>query len=878
MEEKIIYFHEQSVTITETYQRQQLSAFPFKSCTTLLTHLAEDMSVKILADLPTDFTQLPFQVSEKKIVKFFEQLEQFTFTSPAETCSLIFSGKIITLPETLVSKPIEMSDFETCPIVIQRLNEQNITCYGQLPAQLDTLSSMRSIGRKAIEKFVDHLSQVIAREQADAVRISHARKYPLAVQIQHELTRIYDDIQAYTSESFSDRDLFIFEKFYEQYQTNHRWTLEAIGQELGVSRERIRQIHQKNKRRLQAIAQPVIPLLEQLLAQNDSFVQLTFFHTLDFTKFMLAEILYDTAIYVYSEELAIVTNYPKAELKVFEQQIREYTADLGQYKLLTSSKVKEIGQRIGKNFQIHSPIFIQEQLRKLFMQTQNGHYVLRTITKVQIVDIVLQQFPTGIELYKNEEKIRQLANEIVAQTFTIEKDRAIVGLIQREELQDRILLWGRGYYIHKNFVVIDQSLCQEIYEYVEQLLTSVPSTTAEHVYEQFEALLQTQNIPNKYALYTILRLLNTSAFVAYPEFPKIMHTTSGDYDNRSQIIDYIRKCGQPVTTEQLRREFVELRGWKMYTLTATLAYGKEIISTNYSEYGLLEFYQQYKAMDFKAIVGSIRQKLAEQVMLAIDGIYYDSQGELVEKGIHSRQLLYSLLKHFFGQEFRFTRYPHIVSQDYHDEISFANMIEQYLKEANQLVTRTQVLEWLSQDVGANSRTLDAILQKSQAIIAYTNGQTAQYIHRDVLCWNDALQQQLGALVHEHMQQKPSTFVSAQWVLDKFALPKLANAISWNKELLINLLKRDPSFILIGSESRIIVERENAQGIHSNMTFIAHVIRRKFAGHTTIAQLRYKLKSYNFSRDGDFLDDTIRALANDAAPFIVDGDDIYLKDV
>ncbi|MGL6248748.1 MAG: hypothetical protein ACRC3A_06605, partial [Culicoidibacterales bacterium] len=133
-----------------------------------------------------------------------------------------------------------------------------------------------------------------------------------------------------------------------------------------------------------------------------------------------------------------------------------------------------------------------------------------------------------------------------------------------------------------------------------------------------------------------------------------------------------------------------------------------------------------------------------------------------------------------------------------------------------------------------------------------------------------------SLVHEHMQQKPSTFVSAQWVLDKFTLPSLGLGLAWNKELLINLLKREASFILIGSESRIIVERENIQGITSNMTFIAHVIRRKFKGKTTVADLRYKLKIYNFSRDGDFLEDTMKALANNEAPFIIDGDEIILK--
>ncbi|MGL5296038.1 MAG: hypothetical protein ACRDAO_03685 [Culicoidibacterales bacterium] len=877
METKTITYHEQTLTIIEPYYSQALHEFEFTSCSTLVHHLETMMNVEKLGDLPENFVYLPFHVSEKKILKFFEQLRQFTFVSPPETFSLLFSGRILTLPPSLVPQEINGEDYETCPIVLQRLQSEGIIRYEQLPPQLDRLTTMRSIGQKALEKFVLHLESVIQREVAHVQRVAAAQTSTLSEQVDRELVRIYNDFQQYTSESFSDRDLFIFEKFYEQYQTDFRWTLELIGQALGVTRERVRQIHQKNKRRLLTIAQPVVPLLQALLEENAGFVRLPFFKTLDFTKFLLAEVLYEVELYVYSEELAILTNYDKVALKQLEQTLSIYVEEHAQYQLLTSSQVQRIGKQLRKEFQIQSPIFIQEQLRQLFLQTQNRQFVLRTITKAQIVDIVLQQFPQGIELYKNEEMIRQLANEVVAQTFTVERDRAIVGLIQREELQDRILLWGRGYYIHRNFVTWDQTIFQEIHEYVEQLLMRIPSTTAEHVYEQFEAILQQQNIPNKYALYTLLRMSNLSSMIAYPEFPKIMHIEAkGSYDNRSQLVQYLQACGEPVSTEQLRKEFVELRGWKMYTLTATLAYSQEVISTNYSEYGLLSFYKQYTKADLAEIVALIQTKLSEQIMVAIDGIYYDQQVFLNKKGIHTRQLLYSLLKYYYHDMFRFTRYPHIVSCNYHDDISFAKVIEEYLYEAGQLVNRTQVLEWLSQDVGANSRTFDAILQKSQAIIAYTNGQSAQYIHRDVLGWNDELQIKLGQLVHEHMQQKPSTFVSAQWVMAKFQLPKLAKGYGWNKELLINLLKRDPSFILIGSESRIIVEKDNIQGIHSNMTFIAHVIRRKFNGKTTIAQLRYKLKSYNFSRDGDFLEDTLKALSQNEAPFEIDGDSIYLK--
>ncbi|MGL6228971.1 MAG: sigma factor-like helix-turn-helix DNA-binding protein, partial [Culicoidibacterales bacterium] len=871
------HFQEQTVTIQEPYYSQPLTAFPFKSCTTLINHLTTVLNVQLLGELPTDFTTLTSKVSEKKISKFFEQLEQFTFISPPGKFSLLFSGVVIELPPTLLNEEINPLDYETCPIVIQRLQEQGVQTYGQLPAQLDSLTHFRSIGHKAIEKFVEHLQVVITRQEAHLLRLSQVGTFSLREQINQELMRIYNQFQAYTSESFSDRDLFIFEKFYEQYQTNHRWTLEAIGQELGVTRERIRQIHQKNKRRLLAIAQPVMPLLEQLLTENQGFAKLNFFQTLDFTKFLVAEVLYECQMYVYSEEFGIITNYPKPALKQLEQEIGNYVEQQAQMQLFTSSQIKVIGHQIRQAFAIHSKPFIKEQLRKLFLQTRSGQYVLRSISKAQIVDLVLQQFPQGIELYKNEDLIRQLANEIIAQTFTVEKDRAIVGLIQREELQYRILLWGRGYYIHRNFVTFDQTILQELHEYLEQLLTTIPSTTAEHVYEQFEPLLQAHNIPNKYALYTILRLSNSSTAIAYPEFPKIMQVeTSGNYDNRSQIITYLQNCGHPVSTEQLRKEFVEARGWKMYTLTATLSYSREIISTNYSEYGLISFYTQYKKADFAEIAATIRTKIKEQLIIASDGIFYEYEAMLAAKGIDSRQLLYSLLKHFYGDEFRFTRYPHIVSVDYHDDISFAAIIENYLLQAGQLVNRVQILEWLSQDVGANSRTFDAVLQKSAAIIAYTNGQSAQYIHRDVLEWTPDKQVQLSALVHEHMQQKPSTFVSAQWVLDKFTLPALGLKLPWNKELLINLLKREPSFILIGSESRIIVERDNPQGIQSNMTFIAHVIRRKFGGRTTVADLRYKLKTYNFSRDGDFLEDTMKALANQEAPFIIDGDDIYLK--
>ncbi|MGL6248577.1 MAG: hypothetical protein ACRC3A_05710, partial [Culicoidibacterales bacterium] len=172
MNKKTIHFHEQAVTIQEPYYSQPLTAFPFKSCATLINHLTTFLNVQLLGELPMDFTALPFHVSEKKIIKFFEQLIQFTFISPPDQFTLLFSGMIIQIPETLLAEQINPHDYETCPIVIQRLQEQNVFTYDQLPAQLDSLTQLRSIGHKAVEKFVEHLQYVMQRHSANLVRLS----------------------------------------------------------------------------------------------------------------------------------------------------------------------------------------------------------------------------------------------------------------------------------------------------------------------------------------------------------------------------------------------------------------------------------------------------------------------------------------------------------------------------------------------------------------------------------------------------------------------------------------------------------------------------------------------------------------------------------
>ncbi len=87
---------------------------------------------------------------------------------------------------------------------------------------------------------------------------------------------------------------------------------------------------------------------------------------------------------------------------------------------------------------------------------------------------------------------------------------------------NKLLLWDRGTYIHRNYVTIPEFLIAEIEKWIfEKLKSGVPFFSVAGAWAEFEKLLVANGIPSEYSLYSCLRNSNREG-LCYPRYPYVM--------------------------------------------------------------------------------------------------------------------------------------------------------------------------------------------------------------------------------------------------------------------------------------------------------------------------------------------------------------------
>lgn len=125
-----------------------------------------------------------------------------------------------------------------------------------------------------------------------------------------------------------------------------------------------------------------------------------------------------------------------------------------------------------------------------------------------------------------------------------------------------------------------------------------------------------------------------------------------------------------------------------------------------------------------------------------------------------------------------------------------------------------------------------------------------------------------------MQDQP--FILAKECLDEQLLPKLQIDLPWTMDLFIDCLKRDSTFLLLGSMNTVILLRTNVEGIQTNTDLLAYVLKQTYGGAAKIKELKKGLKECQYSSDGELLFETVEQMEEGTAPFVRVGDEIILK--
>ncbi|MBM7703544.1 sigma factor-like helix-turn-helix DNA-binding protein [Metabacillus iocasae] len=894
----IVRYKGKALHISKDWQQKMIDLDTIQGCNNLVTGLQERFDVRTYGDIPENIEvlkdQIPY-VGERMLEKFFNQLEEVCDAKVQEADDntqdiqkgelLIFNGEQCELPKAIKSMTIEVEDYPSCPTIVEKLHRHGIMSYGELPIDLNELKKMPSVGNKAIEKFFTHLKQKVIQVE-ELVKEEEVLQQMNEEELFHyEFTRFANQLaNAEKNHAFydmfrlDDRSIMILRQRYEGWLQGNRPTLEDLGQVHGVTRERIRQIIKKASIKLSQIGRRWFERLEKALQEHEGVLVNTFLVNVSFTDYIIIETLEELDIRLEVNQ-KIITSKTRQEIIDDLQTISKHIEENYGRKLIHQDHFKDVVNEVTSFVQLPK-ILVDHVMEGAFILSVNEqHYFLASSKKIDIAAMTFEQFPEGIEVYKEWQKLNELANELIPGLFVGERD--FPGICNRDEFVDTVYLWGRGLYIHQKFVNPPFELLRKIREKMLSDLEKRPVLSIGSSYHRFQEQLEEQGVPTEYALYTLLRTYHADA-LSLPKFPKVMKA-GDDHSilNVDILKDFLRKREHAITIKELKEEFIQKRGWKPFTLDVTLFHSKDVIQTDLGVHTLLERFNHVTVDILSPIIQTIKERLNDWPSIQIKGIFKEHEPYCKANRIPTHYVLYSLLKDRVGDQFQFHRFPHIVRLgEEADSVTVRSLMENYLLEMGCEVSREEMLDWLQNEIGAREQMFDSMLPACEKIYYYTRGQFAEFLHEDVLGWNEEKAAELTRYINEALQSQLAKngqpFIVVTDYLHEEMLPSLEIDLPWTSDLLIDCLKRNDEFQLFGSKSYIIMKSENDLGIETNSDFITYLLESEFDGACKIKEFKKRLVEVLYSKEGRLLHEVETLLDENKAPFVKVGDEYMLK--
>lgn len=896
---KIVRLNREQLLIPEQLWSTRIEDLNFQGCNALLRGIVKDWNIHVLGELPEVLSILPTRIKAVGLValaKFFEQLKGLLGTAGTVTLSgetereeLKQSATVSEVGEflwhteiTSVSKeesalPLDETFFMGIEKLMSAFQESGIRTVGELPCGLEQLRLYKGVRVPAIQKFHDQLVQMLMHYRAAQEDAIKWNAMSLEERIDNAIGRIEQSwhswMQGQDKSRGSERNLELLHFRWNIAKAGRRATLEETGNHFGLTRERVRQILSKQIERLAPDTQQLEHTIRAACQPLNGFYYYPLHAKDSFVHYLLIDILGAKGL-TYLEEYGWWSERDPSEIEFTEQALHKTLKQMYKGTLIGKQMLLETLDTLAEEYKYPAALLLV--LSQSVLIPSNNEFILANSSKADLVEMVLKKYPDGVEVYKKADELIKEANALWFDSFT--KERDFTSILSRDEYADTAYLWGRGIYIHHSFVKPDLILIEKVSLACEQLLEVQSPISVGRMYNQFAELLQAAEVPNEYALYTLLRKYGFSS-LQLRKFPHIWHENDGFQLNNSEMIkSYIREMNRPVRKEDLLREFVKNRGWKPFTVEYNLSTDPDYIRVDYGVVGLREFYYLDEA-NIKQLFKKLNTLLEDRSILHVNLLFEENKEYCQSLDIHSPFLLYDLLQEYADSDIRFIRFPYVVPAGGDiEKVSTQVLIEQYIADQSLEipVPREQVLQWLTEELGGREESLDLILAVSKDIIYYLRGQYGEYIHRQNLGWNEDKEEELLALVDTKLQvasQDGKPYLLAKEMVNEELLPKLKVDLDWSEDLLIDLLKKSGKVQLIGSYDAIIVSLSDPK-IRRESDFVAYVIKQYFGGRVQERALTRKLAELRYSKDGKLLFETLEDIENGTARIQKEEDWMY----
>lgn len=547
-------------------------------------------------------------------------------------------------------------------------------------------------------------------------------------------------------------------------------TLEAIADQIGVTRERVRQIE---KKAMSKLAYEVTTSLERLGLELIPFALATtggssFLQERAFRDMFSCEQLANIAVrlakqadlqgdFTYSSERRAwyqethlkdmakikksVSQMPTiVPLEQMHSMILEVTSAVQLPHDLVEHEVKQIYRELGR-FYVRGAIFL----------TDMYSYILRA------------HYPSGIRLYDAEEiaLFRERLSSAFGAVSLPESDRAIGA-----RLSDVAVLCDRGTCIHPDLVYADTQLVEDIYSYISG--SDRNAISYHELYEVFRhEILKRSSASNRYGLQGVLRLHERPGFT----FTKDL--IAKDEGGLVQEIErFISETGR-VHKSKVMKEFAGITDAMFLRVAST--------NSNILTYGD-GYYEHAGSLDIVEEDYSIRELIRSHVAIQpvsarklFDLMWQTSADFLTRNRIETHSELFAVLRHMFSEEFTFSR-PFIAQLGSSDLTNSAIIVE-LLRSRNSISLSDLVLLCAEHHLK---------IQSVKQLLKYLEGEFLR-VDSDELTRVDSIDETSLVAIAQNVSEQVSRrgFLSLIVMRDFYFFPDIG--LRWNGFLLRSIL-------------------------------------------------------------------------------------------
>ena len=415
------------------------------------------------------------------------------------------------------------------------------------------------------------------------------------------------------------------------------------------------------------------------------------------------------------------------------------------------------------------------------------------------------------------------------------KVRSLATLSNQLMSSSNVLLWDRGrVFIHKRHVSFDSAILNKIEKWVENLIerTRLPQFSLYGAYEKFQDECNEDGLVSEYSIHACLkeRAHPKLTFLRTP-YVGLYGVSGSKTPNREIIKDYLLSEGGIVSKESLKKFAFDDLGLKDFQFFSILQDIEDVLIT---QRGYLHVDNLPPGSNrFDDLIIRIEHEVKKNDSISAKRIFDKFRISCHELGLDGPKMLHSLIQYSAPASVSALRYPLIVAVNSNSEsknVTISQIIKDYIKKHSGPLSLDEIHQHFVKAQGFSYSRVQSIIYDNK-IVRYL---PSSLIHIDSLDWDSDKQTELISCAKEYYwtQFKANRlFARLDLFIDIYEdeLPTLMNGLPWTRTLVSELLGAEREILIIGNKKNAYVVLEAESRIKSFDDLITLLLIKNFNG-------------------------------------------------